>query len=160
MGDIKVGDKAISFCLPDSHEKTVCLADFSGRWVVLYFYPKDQTPGCTLEAVEFTRQLADFHGLNAEILGVSPDSPKSHCNFIEKQDLELTLLCDTQHDVLQKYGVWKLKMQYGRETHGVERSTFLIDPRGVVASIWRGVKAQGHAETVKTELKKLQAPLK
>jgi peroxiredoxin Q/BCP len=157
MKILKTGDKAAPFCLQDSNEKTVCLKDFKGKWLVLYFYPKDQTPGCTLEAVEFTRQLPDFHKLNAEVLGVSPDSPKSHCSFIEKEDLKLILLSDPKHEVLEKYGVWTLKKQYGREYYGVERSTFLIDPKGNIASVWQDVKVQGHVETVKSILKKIQS---
>jgi len=154
MPDIKTGDAAVAFCLPDGHERTVRLEDFKGKWLVLYFYPKDQTPGCSLEAGDFTRRLGDFHGLDAEVIGVSPDSPKSHCDFIDKQSLKLILLSDVKRDVIGKYGVWKLKQRYGREYFGVERSTFLIDPRGKVAATWRGVKVPGHAEAVLEELKK------
>jgi len=157
MSDIKAGDAAVPFCLPDGHEKSVCLEDLKGRWLVLYFYPKDQTPGCSLEARDFTRQLGDFHGLGAEVIGVSPDSPKSHCDFIEKQNLKLILLSDTKRDIIRKYGVWKLKKQYGSEYFGVERSTFLVDPRGIVAVVWRGVKVPGHVDAVMAELKNRRA---
>jgi peroxiredoxin Q/BCP len=157
MSTLTKGDRAIPFCLPDQNEKNVCLKDFAGKWPVLYFYPKDQTPGCTLEAVEFTRRLPDFHKLNAEVLGISPDTPKSHCDFIDKQNLKLTLLSDPRHEVLEKYGVWKLKKQYGREYYGVERSTFLINLRGTAVSVWRSVKVQGHVEAVLSTLQKLQS---
>jgi peroxiredoxin Q/BCP len=154
------GDKAILFCLPDSNQKNVCLKDFAGKWIVLYFYPKDQTPGCTLEAVEFTRRIEDFLRMNAEVIGVSPDSPKSHCDFIEKQNLRLVLLSDPKHEVMANYSVWKLRKQYGREYYGVERSTFLIDPKGTIAAVWRGVKVQGHAEAVQNELARLHSSSK
>jgi peroxiredoxin Q/BCP len=157
MSTLTKEDRAIPFCLPDQNENNVCLKDFIGKRLVLYFYPKDQTPGCTLEAVEFTRRLPDFHKLNAEVLGVSPDTPKSHCDFIDKQNLKLTLLSDPKHEVMEKYGVWTLKKQYGREYYGVERSTFLIDPKGITVSVWRGVKVQGHVETVLSMLQKLQS---
>jgi peroxiredoxin Q/BCP len=150
--ELRPGEAAEPFDLPDAHENRVRLKDFTGRWLVLYFYPKDRTPGCSLEAVEFTRRLGDFHALGAEVMGVSPDSPKSHCDFIEKQDLQLTLLSDEKKDVINRYGVWKLKKQYGREYFGVERSTFLIDPAGLVAAVWRGVKVQGHVDAVLAEL--------
>jgi thioredoxin-dependent peroxiredoxin len=154
MSDLRAGDAAVPFCLPDGHVHSVCLVDFRGRWLVLYFYPKDQTPGCSLEAGDFTRRLGEFHRMGAEVIGVSPDSPKSHCDFIEKRNLKLILLSDEKRAVIRKYGVWKLKKQYGREYFGVERSTFLVDPLGSVAAVWRGVKAPGHADAVLAELKK------
>jgi peroxiredoxin Q/BCP len=157
MPDLRPGDKAVSFRLPDSHENEVRLEDFKGRWLVLYFYPKDQTPGCSLEAVEFTRRLGDFHAAEAEVAGVSPDSPKSHCDFIAKQNLELILLSDENKEVIRRYGVWKLKKQYGREYFGVMRSTFLIDPDGNVAAVWRGVKVPGHIDAVLAELEERRA---
>jgi thioredoxin-dependent peroxiredoxin len=155
--DLRPGDAAVPFDLPDAHEKSFRLEDIKGRWLVLYFYPKDQTPGCSLEAGEFTRRLEDFHALGAEVAGVSPDSPESHCNFIGKQNLKLILLSDEKKDVINGYGAWKLKKQYGREYFGVERSPFLIDPAGIVAAVWRGVKVPGHVDAVLAELKDRKA---
>jgi peroxiredoxin Q/BCP len=122
----------------------------------LYFYPKDNTQGCTTEACDFTVALPDFEGLDAVILGVSPDSPKKHRNFIEKKELQITLLADEDKEVLESYGVWQLKKMYGREYMGVVRSTFLIDPDGKIAKIWDKVKVKGHVEAVKKELFELK----
>lgn len=145
---MKTGDEAPHFTLPSSNGKNLSLEDFRGKWVVLYFYPKDSTPGCTLEAREFTQLKSEFEKNNAVILGVSPDSVRSHCNFREKQGLEITLLSDSAHKVLEAYGAWHLKKMYGREYYGVIRSTVLIDPRGKIAHRWTGVRARGHAMEV------------
>jgi len=153
---LKNGDTAITFCLPDENEKKVCLDDFKGKWIVLYFYPKDDTSGCTLEAIDFTKELEAFKKMNARIIGISPDSPKSHCSFREKHDLRITLLSDEKHDVIEKYSVWVLKKMYGREYYGVERSTFLIDPKGKIANAWRKVSAKGHVPEVRGKLTELQ----
>lgn len=153
---IKVGDLAPDFCLPDQDEKGVSLKNFQGQWVILYFYPKDSTPGCTREAIGFTGALSDFKKLNAVILGVSPDSAKSHCNFIEKEKLKITLLCDPEHKILEDYGAWGLKVNYGKEYWGVIRSTFIIDPKGHIAHLWPKVNVDGHVEEVKEKLKELQ----
>ncbi len=152
---MKIGDPAFEFCLPDSDEKRVCLSDFKGRWVVLYFYPKDNTSGCTREAMEFTEKKGEFEELGAVILGISPDSPKSHRNFREKKSLTITLLSDEDHKVLEAYGAWQLKKMYGREYMGVVRSTFLIDPNGIIRYIWPKVKVKGHVEDVLNKLKEL-----
>lgn len=152
---LQAGNKAVAFCLPDADGEEVCLKDFAGKWVVLYFYPKDNTSGCTLEAVNFSRQMGDFEKKGAVILGVSPDSTKSHCNFRDKHDLKIRLLSDTEHKVLEAYGVWVLKKMYGREYYGVERSTFLVNPRGEIGHVWRKVKVPGHVEAVKTTLDEL-----
>ncbi len=157
MNKLTSGDKAIYFCLPDDSGKDVCLKDFAGRWVVLYFYPKDNTSGCTLEAVDFSRKLDEFEKRNAVIIGVSPDSPKSHCGFREKHDLKITLLSDTDHGVIEKYGAWVLKKMIGREYFGVERSTFLINPNGGIASVWRKVKVKEHVNNVLEKLIELQS---
>ncbi len=157
MKHLSVGDAAPAFCLPDSDDKSVCLGDLSGKWIVLYFYPKDNTSGCTLEAITFSQQLEDFTRLNATILGVSPDSPKSHCGFRDKHNLAVTLLSDGDQTVLKQYDSWVLKKMYGKKYFGVERSTFLIDPEGKIAAIWRKVKVPGHIEEVKNRLKELQA---
>ncbi len=153
---LDIGQSAPDFCLPDQNEQEVCLNAFRGKWVVLYFYPKDNTTGCTAEAIDFTALIDDFHAANAEVLGVSPDSPKSHVNFITKKELKLRLLSDTTHTVLTTYGVWQLKKMYGREYFGVVRSTFLINPEGKIARIWPKVKVKGHAQEVLDTMKKLQ----
>jgi peroxiredoxin Q/BCP len=154
MGTLKSGESAPDFCLSDTEQNQVCLNDFQGKWVVLYFYPKDNTSGCTLEAINFTKAIAEFEKLNAAVVGISPDSVKSHCNFRDKHELKVTLLSDPDHKALESYGVWSLKKMYGKEYFGVVRSTFLIDPEGRIAEIWRKVNVPGHIETV---LKKLQA---
>jgi len=133
-----------------------CFRDIKGKWIVLYFYPKDNTPGCTTEALEFTEALPDFEGLNALVLGVSPDSPKKHRNFIEKKGLKITLLADEEKEVCQLFGVWQLKKNYGREYMGVVRSTFIIDPDGKIAAKWEKVRVKGHVEAVKEKLAELQ----
>lgn len=152
---VKEGDPAPDFALMDQDENQLSLDDLKGGWTVLYFYPKDNTSGCTAEAVDFTSMLGDFESMGARIIGVSPDSCKSHANFIKKQDLKIRLISDPDHKALSGYGTWKLKKMYGREYHGVERSTFLIDPRGIVRRIWRKVKVKGHAEEVKITLSEL-----
>ena len=154
---IKIGDKAPDFCLPDQDDKEVCLKDLKGKWVVLYFYPKDNTSGCTKEAIGFTENKKEFEKLGAVILGVSPDSTKSHRNFIAKKELNITLLSDTEHKILEMYGAWQLKKMYGREYYGVVRSTFLISPEGKVAFIWPKVKVAGHVEKVLEKLKELSS---
>jgi peroxiredoxin Q/BCP len=156
MTNLEAGQSAVSFCLPDADENPVCLDDFTGKWIVLYFYPKDNTSGCTLEAIDFTKAMQAFTDLGAVVLGVSPDSPKSHCNFRDKHDLKVILLSDSDHDILEKYGVWALKKMYGREHYGVERSTFLIDPDGKIAHVWRKVKVPGHIDAVLGALKGLK----
>ena len=150
-------DKAPGFCLPDSDGNEVCLKNFSGKWIILYFYPKDNTTGCTLEAINFSQQLSDIQSLNTEVLGVSPDSSKSHCSFRDKHDLKIRLLSDPEHNVLEKYGVWVLKKMYGREYFGVERSTFLIDPKGNIGKVWRKVKVKDHVEAVLAALRTQQS---
>ena len=109
----QTGKNAPNFSLQNQNEETVSLKDFNGKWLVLYFYPKDDTPGCTVEAIEFTTFLDGFHKLNAEVVGVSPDSVKSHCGFIEKQNLQITLLSDTEKRCLSDYGVWQEKRSRG-----------------------------------------------
>ena len=153
---LEVGDKAPEFCLPNQDENEVCLRDLKGKWIVLYFYPKDNTPGCTTEACDFTENLPDFEELDAVVLGVSPDSPKKHRNFIEKKELGITLLSDENKEVLESYGVWQLKKMCGREYMGVVRSTFLIDPDGNIAEKWSNVRVKGHVQKVKERLKSLK----
>jgi len=153
---LKVGDKAPDFCLPNQDSEEICLRDFAGSWVVLYFYPKDNTPGCTTEALDFTALKSEFEKEGATILGVSPDSIKKHQNFITKKELQITLLSDEDKEVAQKYGVWQLKKMYGREYMGIVRSTFLIDPDGNIAEIWTKVKVKEHAKKVLEKLKELK----
>jgi len=152
-----VGKKAPAFTLKDQDEKSVKLADFKGKWVVLYFYPKDNTSGCTREAISFTEQNPDFTKLDAVVLGVSPDSCGSHRKFIEKHELGITLLSDPDKKVLEKYGAFGEKKMYGKVVRGVIRSTVLIDPEGKVAYHWKSVKVDGHAEKVREKLKELKA---
>ncbi len=153
---LQVGESVPDFCLPNQDEEEICFRDIKGKWIVLYFYPKDNTPGCTTEAVEFTEALPDFEGLNAIILGVSPDSPKKHRNFIEKKELKITLLSDEEKELCNAFGVWQLKKFMGREYMGVVRSTFIINPEGKIAAAWTKVKVKGHVEAVKAELEALQ----
>jgi peroxiredoxin Q/BCP len=149
---LKPGDKARKFCLPDKDGKKTCLSDFEGKWVVLYFYPKDDTSGCTMEATYFSKDKAQFTKLGAVILAASPDSPDSHCKFADKHALTITLLSDPQHKVLGTYGAWHKKSMYGREFWGVVRSTFLIDPKGKIGHVWPKVKVAGHVEEVRKKL--------
>lgn len=153
---VKAGEAAPGFALKNQHDEEVTLDSLKGNWVVLYFYPRDNTPGCTTEACDFTARRNEFEGLDAVVVGVSPDSTKSHRGFIDKQDLDLVLLSDPEHEALEPYGAWKLKKNYGREYMGVQRSTFLIDPQGKIAHAWPNVKAKGHAEKVKEKLAELR----
>ncbi|KPK70673.1 peroxiredoxin [candidate division WOR_3 bacterium SM23_60] len=151
-GTLKLGKKAPEFCLPDKDEKKVCLKDYKGKWVVLYFYPKDNTSGCTKEAVDFTAHLKDFTKMDAVVVGISPDSTKSHANFVAKHKLKVILLSDPDHAALKKYGVWQKKKLYGREFFGVVRTTYMIDPKGKIVHVWDKVKVAGHATEVKAAL--------
>ncbi len=145
---VKVGDLAPEFCLPSSNQSEVCLNSYLGKWTVLYFYPKDNTSGCTREAVDFTSHFEAFQSLGAEVIGISKDSTESHRKFSEKHNLKISLLSDADHKVMDAYGVWALKKAYGKESYGVVRSTFLIDPQGKIVRIWRSVKVNGHVEAV------------
>jgi len=140
--------KAPSFILLNQEGKKVNLTDFKRKWVVLYFYPKDNTPGCTIEAIDFSKLKTEFEKHNVVVLGVSPDSAKSHCSFIEKKDLTIMLLSDEEKKAAALYGVWGKKKFMGREFMGVIRSTFLIDPAGKIAHVWSPVSVKGHAEEV------------
>jgi peroxiredoxin Q/BCP len=146
--DLEIGDEAPGFCLPDKDYKEFCLKDFRGKFVILYFYPKDNTPGCTTEAIGFTGILPKFQDLDATVIGISPDSPESHAKFVEKKSLKVTLLSDADKRVLKAYGKWGLKKFRGKEYMGVVRSTFLIDPEGKIAHIWPKVSVKGHPEDV------------
>ena len=153
---LEVGNIVEDFCLPNQDEEEICLRDIKGGWIVLYFYPKDNTPGCTTEACDFTDALPNFDELSAVVLGVSPDSPKKHRNFIEKKELKITLLADESKDLCNAFGVWQLKKTFGKEYMGVVRSTFIIDPDGKVAAVWEKVRVKGHVEEVKNKLEELQ----
>ncbi|NIP57670.1 MAG: thioredoxin-dependent thiol peroxidase [Gemmatimonadetes bacterium] len=145
---VKEGDRAPGFTLPSDDGPEVSLEDLRGRRVVLYFYPKDDTPGCTTEACEFRDAMPRFEERGAVVLGVSPDGVESHRKFKEKHDLDFPLLADEDHEVAEAYGVWKEKSMYGRTFWGVERSTFLIDDDGRIERVWRKVRAKGHAAAV------------
>jgi peroxiredoxin Q/BCP len=142
-----VGNPAPAFELPAETGK-IALKSFAGKKVVVYFYPKDDTSGCTKEAIDFNGLKAKFHKANTEILGISADSTASHEKFKKKHDLSLTLLADETKATLEAYGVWVEKSMYGRKYMGIERTTFLIDPKGKIAQIWHKVKVPGHAEAV------------
>ena len=142
------GDKAPNFTMPADGGGTVSLSDLKGKQAVLYFYPKDDTPGCTKEACAFRDAMPDFSKVKATIIGVSKDSVKRHDNFKAKYDLPFTLAADEDGSVCEAYGVWVLKKNYGREYMGIERATFLIGADGKIRKIWRKVKVNGHAEAV------------
>lgn len=152
---LETGHKAPGFSLPDQTGETRSLDDFKGKKIVLYFYPKDSTPGCTTEARDFTALKAEFEAENAVILGASKDSIKRHQNFIGKQDLSISLLSDEEGALCEAYTVWVQKKLYGREYMGIERATFLIDEAGVIRNIWRKVKVKGHAAEVLAAVKTL-----
>jgi thioredoxin-dependent peroxiredoxin len=143
-----VGEKAPAFSLQDQSGKTVKLSDFKGRKVVLYFYPKDDTPGCTREACAFRDEHSGLQKAGAVVLGVSPDSGPSHARFAGKYKLPFPLLADTDHTVSEKYGAWGEKTLYGRKFMGITRSTFLVDEAGKVARVWPKVKVDGHVDQV------------
>ncbi len=150
--ELKVGDLAPKFCLPDKDNKEICLDNFKDKYKVVYFYPKDNTPGCTTEAIGFTGILPELQKLDAMVIGISPDSIESHKKFAEKKNLKVTLLSDLEKEVIKKYGAWGQKKFRGKTYMGVIRSTFLVDPAGKVAHIWPKVSVNGHAEEVKAKL--------
>ena len=153
---LEIGDTVPAFCLPNQDEEEICFRDIKGRWAVIYFYPKDNTPGCTTEACDFTEAMPDFSKLEAIILGVSPDSPKKHRNFIEKKALKITLLADEDKSLCKSFGIWQLKKFMGKEYMGVVRSTFIIAPNGTVAYKWEKVRVKNHVKEVKEKLIELQ----
>ncbi|MGM9943375.1 MAG: thioredoxin-dependent thiol peroxidase [Lysinibacillus sp.] len=148
-----LNQQAPNFTLENEKGQKVSLSDFKGKNVILYFYPKDMTPGCTTEACDFRDAHEDFASLNAVILGVSMDDANKHTKFIEKHGLPFSLLVDAEHEVAEKYGVWVLKKMYGREYMGIERSTFLINEQGIIVAQWRKVKVKNHIEAVLSQLK-------
>ena len=137
---LNINDPAPDFCLKNQDEKDICIKDLKGKWIILYFYPKDNTSGCTLEAIAFTKYKDEFKKHNTIVLGISPDTCESHKKFQNKHDLTITLLSDPNHEVIELYNVWKRKKLYGKEFFGVVRSTFLIDPNGTILYIWNKVQ--------------------
>lgn len=157
MTELNIGDSAPGFTLPVSGGNTVCLGDFAGKNLVIYFYPKDDTPGCTKEAIGFTELKAEFDAANTAILGISKDTVAKHDKFIAKHDLGIALGSDENGDMINAYGVWVEKKMYGKTYMGIERSTFLIDPDGKIANVWRKVRVKGHVEAVLDAAKTLNA---
>lgn len=148
MTKVQVGQPVPDFRLPAVGGEEVALSDFRGKKVVIFFYPRDMTPGCTTEACDFRDAYGEFEGENTVILGISPDDLKSHDKFVTKHDLPFRLLSDEDHEVAEKFGVWKLKKSFGREYMGIERSTFVVDEEGELAKEWRKVRVKGHVDEV------------
>ncbi len=148
MSILHINQPAPAFQLVNQAEEIINLSDLQGQWLILYFYPKDNTPGCTTEALDFTALRTEFTQLGATIVGVSPDSVLSHGKFIAKQNLQIMLLSDPDHQVAEAYEVWQLKKFMGKEYVGIVRSTFAIDPQGNLAQTWLKVKVKGHAAGV------------
>lgn len=155
MTAVQIGQPVPDFRLPASNGNDVALSDFKGQKVVIYFYPKDMTPGCTTEACDFRDLNEQFKDYNTVVLGISPDSLSSHEKFIAKHGLPFLLLSDGNHEVAEKFGVWKLKKNFGREYMGIERSTFVIDEEGQLLKAWRKVRVKGHVEEVLNFVKSL-----
>jgi peroxiredoxin Q/BCP len=151
-----VGHPLPAFSLQDDQDATVTAQDFKGHWTVLYAYPKDSTPGCTTEACDFRDNLARVQSLGAQVYGLSRDSLKSHQNFIAKQSLPFRLLSDPECALLKPLGAFGKKMMYGKEVEGILRSTFLIDPKGLIRHVWPKVSVKGHVQDVLDTLKKLK----
>ena len=166
---LKIGEIAPSFCAANQDDVEICSRDLQGKWIVLYFYPKDLTPGCTTQACDFTDKHSAFDDLDAVILGVSPDDTTKHRKFIDSKDLTITLLSDTNKKMCEDFGVWQLKQFMGKEFMGVVRTTFIIDPDGKLAAIWpkvsvrkkKSVKGEKieilHVDEVKEKLQELQS---
>jgi len=152
---LTLGEQAPDFTLPASNGEQVSLKDYKGKYIVLFFYPKDNTPGCTTEACDFRDNHGEFKNLDAIIFGISPDPLKSHDKFIEKYQLPFLLLSDEDHKIAEEYGVWIMKKNFGKEYMGIERSTFIIDKEGNLVKIFRKVKVKGHVEAALDYLKSL-----
>lgn len=153
---ITVGSKAPDFTLPDQDGKNHALSDYKGKWVLLYFYPKDDTPGCTKEACTIRDNWSAFKKAGITVLGVSKDSVKSHAKFVTKYQLPFTILADEEKKVVEMYGVWQEKKLYGRAYMGIARWSFLIDPQGKIAKVYEGVKPAEHAEEVLADVQAMQ----
>jgi len=152
---VEVGRKAPDFTLPDDSGNKVKLSGLRGNPVVLYFYPRDDTPGCTREACAFRDRKAEMAKLGAKVLGLSTDGVESHVKFRDKFELNFPLLADSEHKVAEKYGAWREKTRFGKKSMGIQRSTFIIDAEGVVRKMWKAVKVDGHDEQVLAALKEL-----
>ena len=150
---LTAGEKAPELCLQNHEDKKICLSDFLGSKVVLYFYPKDLTPGCTTQASELTQILPRLSKAGYKVVGVSPDSPERHREFIKRIGIGFDLLSDPEKEAMARWGTFGKKMMYGRETVGVIRSTFLVDENGVIAKTWYATKAAGHADRLARELR-------
>ncbi len=153
---IEVGKKAPAFALPDQDGKTITLDSLKGKWAALYFYPKDDTPGCTIEGIEFSARQTEFKEIGAVVYGISGDDAKSHCAFRAKHKLGIPLLTDKDKKMMKQYGAFKENLLYGRSFLGIVRSTVLLDPQGKIVHRWPKVNAQGHAEQVLKKLGELQ----
>lgn len=154
--ELNIGDTAPDFTLPTDGEGEITLSNLKGKKVVLYFYPKDDTPGCTKESCSFNENLSALNKLNAEVIGLSKCSVKKHDKFKAKYDLNFPLASDENGDVCEAYGTWVEKSMYGRKYMGIDRSTFLIDENGKIAQIWRNVKVNGHVEDVVAEIETIK----
>jgi thioredoxin-dependent peroxiredoxin len=154
-GFIEPGTQAPAFTLTADDGRKVRLADLKGKPAVVYFYPKDDTPGCTREACAFRDQQSKLQELGAVVLGISPDSVESHEKFRDKYSLNFPLLSDPDHEVAEKYGAWREKNMYGKQSMGIQRSTYLIDPEGKVARVWKRVSVDGHDDQVLEALREL-----
>ncbi len=152
MSELKTGIEAPPFTAPADGGRTISLADFKGKKIVLYFYPKDDTPGCTTESCAFRDNIKDFEKQNVQVIGVSRDTPESHDKFKKKYGLTFPLVSDTDGKICEAYGVWVEKNMYGKKSMGIERSTFLIDEHGKIAKTWRKVKVETHLNEVKEAL--------
>lgn len=157
MTDLATGDKAPEITLPRDGGTSLSLSDFAGQKVVLYFYPKDDTPGCTTEAIGFNEMATEFAAAGAVVLGVSKDPVKKHDKFVAKYDLGIALLSDEDGDVCERYGTWGEKSMYGKTYMGIERATFLIGADGTISHIWRKVKVPGHVDAVLAAVKETTA---
>ncbi|MFS4438968.1 thioredoxin-dependent thiol peroxidase [Paracoccaceae bacterium GXU_MW_L88] len=150
---LEIGTPAPDFTLPDQDGNDIALSDLRGAPVVLFFYPKDDTPGCTIEANEISDMMSDFDKTGVKVFGISKDSQRNHQNFIQKHDLKTTLLSDADSDVCELYGVWAEKKMYGKTFMGINRTSFLIDGEGRIAQVWEKVKPEGHAQELLSALK-------
>lgn len=152
---IEIGDKLPTFSLPLSNDKTINNKDLLGKRFILYFYPKDNTPGCTNQAKDFSNKLKDFKKLKTEVIGISKDSLKTHKNFIKKHNLKILLGSDEEIEIIKKFGVWVEKKMYGRKYMGIQRSTFIIDENSKIFFYWEKVKVKGHVDEVLEKIKEI-----
>ncbi|XBQ15544.1 MAG: thioredoxin-dependent thiol peroxidase [Oceanicaulis sp.] len=155
MSELKPGSKAPEFTLPADGGREVSLSDFAGKAVVLYFYPKDDTPGCTKEAIGFSEKIGEFDAAGAVVIGISKDTAAKHDKFKDKHGLKVILVSDADSDVTERYGAWVEKQMYGKSYMGIERCTFLIGPDGAIREVWRKVKVPGHVDAVLEAVKSL-----